>query len=59
MPCKVVGDVDTTLADSLAELGITLTTKELQMNVRPLIKTVFTRFFGPSVGLCHMLRVSA
>ena len=22
------------------------------MNVRPLIKTVFTRFFGPSVGLC-------
>ena len=51
-----MGDVDTTLVDTLAELGITLSKKEQQMNVRPLLKTVLTRLFGQSTGFADMLR---
>lgn len=43
---QTVGDVDTTLPQTLDELGIYLTKKELRMNIRPLLRLVCQRFFG-------------
>ena len=43
---QTVGDVDTTLPQTLDELGIVLTKTELSMNVRPLLRLVCQRFFG-------------
>lgn len=53
---QTVGDVDTTLPQVLAELGVSVTAKEMRMNIRPLLKTVCTRFFGNSTGVVDMLR---
>ncbi|EDO37021.1 predicted protein [Nematostella vectensis] len=47
---QVVGDVDTTLPQALDELGIHLTKKEMQMNIRPLLSLVCKRFFGDFAG---------
>ena len=43
---QTVGDVDTTLPQTLDELGIFLTKTELSMNIRPLLRLVCQRFFG-------------
>eukprot|EP00123_Amoebidium_parasiticum_P017644 comp23931_c0_seq1/m.42254 comp23931_c0_seq1/g.42254 ORF comp23931_c0_seq1/g.42254 comp23931_c0_seq1/m.42254 type:complete len:789 (-) comp23931_c0_seq1:227-2593(-) len=52
---QVVGDVDTTMVSTLEELGIHLSGAEKDMNVRPLLKVVCQRFFGPHSGLVDML----
>ncbi|XP_043262839.1 116 kDa U5 small nuclear ribonucleoprotein component [Colletes gigas] len=51
---QVVGDVDTTLPDVLDELGIRLTSEEMKMNIRPLLRLVCTRFLGDMCGLVDM-----
>eukprot|EP00042_Codosiga_hollandica_P022936 m.87730 g.87730 ORF g.87730 m.87730 type:complete len:986 (+) comp50988_c0_seq3:36-2993(+) len=53
---QVVGDVDTTLPQVLSQLGISLTAKEMKLNIRPLLKTVLTKFFGKSHAFMDMLR---
>ncbi|EGD82082.1 Eftud2 protein [Salpingoeca rosetta] len=53
---QVVGEADFTLPQLCAELGIELKKSETRMNVRPLLKTVFTRFFGSSTGFVDMVR---
>lgn len=52
----IVGDVDEKLPGLLEELGVTMTKKEMKMNVRSVLKIVFSRFFGPSTGFTDMLR---
>jgi U5 small nuclear ribonucleoprotein component len=52
---QVVGDVDTTLEDTLNELGIKLTKTELKLNIKPLIRLVCARFFGEFVGFTDMI----
>ncbi|XP_058806978.1 116 kDa U5 small nuclear ribonucleoprotein component [Phymastichus coffea] len=51
---QVVGDVDTTLPDVLDELGIRLTSEEMKMNIRPLLRLVCTRFLGDMSGFVDM-----
>jgi U5 small nuclear ribonucleoprotein component len=53
---QAVGEVDTSLSATLAELGIRLTATELKLNLRPLIKLVCSRFYGGSTGFVDMLR---
>ena len=50
-----MGDVDFTLVDTLAELGIKLTANELKLNIRPLLKLMCARFFGEFTGFTDML----
>jgi 116 kDa U5 small nuclear ribonucleoprotein component len=52
---QCVGDVDTTLGDTLAELGIKLTKSEMKLNIRPLLRLICARFFGEFTGLTDML----
>ncbi|XP_039765866.1 116 kDa U5 small nuclear ribonucleoprotein component [Pararge aegeria] len=52
---QVVGDVDDTLPAVLSELGIKLTKQEAKLNVRPLLRLVFSRFFGDFCGLVDMV----
>lgn len=52
---QTVGDVDTTLVDTLDELGIKLTKSELKLNIRPLLKLICARFFGEFTGFTDML----
>lgn len=52
---QTVGDVDTTLPDTLDELGIKLTKTELKLNIRPLLKLICARFFGEFSGFTDML----
>jgi len=52
---QVVGDVDTTLAKVLEELGVNLSKTELKMNIRPLMRLVFARFFGEFTGFVDMI----
>ena len=47
----MVGDVDSTLPKVLEELGIRLTKKEQALNIRPLMKIIFNRFFGTFTGI--------
>jgi U5 small nuclear ribonucleoprotein component len=47
---KTVGDVDSTLADTLLELGIRLNKTEMKLNIRPLLRLVCARFFGEFTG---------
>ncbi|KAL7303257.1 hypothetical protein TKK_0004455 [Trichogramma kaykai] len=51
---QVVGDVDSTLADVLEETGIRLTSEEMKMNIRPLLRLVCTKFLGDMSGLVDM-----
>lgn len=54
---QIVGDVDTNLPALLTELGVTLTKSEMASNIRPLLKLVGSRFFGPATGFVDALRV--
>lgn len=47
---QVVGDVDSTLADVLDELGIRLTKHEFKLNIRPLLRLVCNKFLGDFNG---------
>ncbi|XP_062989026.1 116 kDa U5 small nuclear ribonucleoprotein component [Elgaria multicarinata webbii] len=51
---QVVGDVDTTLPQTLDELGIHLTKEELKLNIRPLLRLVCKKFFGEFTGFVDM-----
>uniref|UniRef100_T1H201 Uncharacterized protein n=1 Tax=Megaselia scalaris TaxID=36166 RepID=T1H201_MEGSC len=51
---QVVGDVDTTLLDTLAELDIRVSKEELKMNIRPLLRIVCNRFMGDFSGFVDM-----
>ncbi|XP_013099723.1 116 kDa U5 small nuclear ribonucleoprotein component [Stomoxys calcitrans] len=51
---QVVGDVDTTLADTLAELNIRITKEEMKSNIRPLLRLVCNRFLGDFSGFVSM-----
>ena len=48
---QVVGDVDTTLEQTLGDLGLSLSKKEMKLNIHPLLKVVMTKFFGDHTGL--------
>ena len=50
----MVGDVDTTLPAILNELGIRLNKDEMKLNIRPLLRLIFTRFLGPFTGFTEM-----
>ncbi|XP_074592967.1 116 kDa U5 small nuclear ribonucleoprotein component-like [Brevipalpus obovatus] len=52
---QVVGDVDTCLPDLFAELGITLTATEMKMNIRPLMRLIWSRFMSDFNGFVDML----
>ena len=52
---QTVGDVDTTLEETLDELGIKLTKSELKLNIRPLLRLICARFFGEFSGFTDML----
>ncbi|KAL7669360.1 hypothetical protein ACOME3_010020 [Neoechinorhynchus agilis] len=52
---QVVGDVDTTLPETLSELGVELSPKELGMNIRPLVRLVCAQFFGSFAGLVDVI----
>uniref|UniRef100_A0A8D8DPP7 116 kDa U5 small nuclear ribonucleoprotein component n=1 Tax=Culex pipiens TaxID=7175 RepID=A0A8D8DPP7_CULPI len=51
---QVVGDVDTTLADTLAELNIRVTKEEMKCNIRPLLRLICNRFIGDFCGFVDM-----
>uniref|UniRef100_A0A8C5QKV5 116 kDa U5 small nuclear ribonucleoprotein component n=1 Tax=Leptobrachium leishanense TaxID=445787 RepID=A0A8C5QKV5_9ANUR len=51
---RLWGDVDTTLPQTLDELGIHLTKEELKLNIRPLLRLVCNRFFGEFTGFVDM-----
>lgn len=52
---QCVGDVDTTLPETLEELGVKLTATELKLNIRPLLRLICARFFGEFTGFTDML----
>ncbi|VDL88207.1 unnamed protein product [Schistocephalus solidus] len=47
---QTVGDVDACLPSLCAELGIHLSKSETKLNVRPLLRIIFRRFFGDFSG---------
>ncbi|KAA0196566.1 hypothetical protein FBUS_08820 [Fasciolopsis buskii] len=51
---QTVGDVDTALPNLCNELGIVLSKTEMKMNVRPLLRLIFKRFFGDYSGFVDM-----
>lgn len=51
---QVVGDVDSTLVDTLAELDIRVTKEEMRLNIRPLLRIVCNRFLGDFSGFVQM-----
>nr|VZI39197.1 unnamed protein product [Spirometra erinaceieuropaei] len=51
---QAVGDVDTCLPSLCAELGIHLSRSETKLNVRPLLRIIFRRFFGDFSGFVSM-----
>ncbi|XP_055377484.1 116 kDa U5 small nuclear ribonucleoprotein component [Condylostylus longicornis] len=51
---QVVGDVDSTLADTLAELNIKVTKEEMKTNIRPLLRLVCNKFLGDFSGFVDM-----
>lgn len=51
---QVIGDVDTTLPDVLDELGIKLTKREMNINIRPLLRLVCGRFLNDLSGFVDM-----
>lgn len=51
---QVVGDVDGSLADTLAELNIKVTKEEMKCNIRPLLRLVCSRFLGNVSGFVDM-----
>ncbi|VDD82645.1 unnamed protein product [Mesocestoides corti] len=51
---QTAGDVDTCLPGLCNELGIHLSKSELKLNVRPLLRLIFSRFFGDFSGFVSM-----
>lgn len=51
---QVVGEADEGLKDMIAEMGIKLTKKEMQLNIRSLLKLVCSRFLGDFNCLVEM-----
>ncbi|RWS23646.1 U5 small nuclear ribonucleoprotein component-like protein [Leptotrombidium deliense] len=51
---QVVGDVDTSLAAVLEQIGVKLTKTEMKMNIRPLLRLVCSRFLGDFNGFVDM-----
>ncbi|XP_058445549.1 116 kDa U5 small nuclear ribonucleoprotein component [Malaya genurostris] len=51
---QVVGDVDTTLVDTLSELNIRVTKEEMKCNIRPLLRLICSRFIGDFSGFVDM-----
>lgn len=51
---QVVGDVDGSLADTLAELDIRIGKEEMRSNIRPLLRLVCNRFMGDFTGFTEM-----
>jgi len=51
----LVGDVDELLDDLVKELGISLTKDERKLNIKPLMRLVFSKFFGPWTGFMDMV----
>lgn len=51
---QVVGDVDSTLNDTMAELNIRITKEEMRSNIRPLLRLVCNRFMGDFNGFVDM-----
>lgn len=51
---QVIGDVDGTLADTLAELNIRVTKEEMKCNIRPLLRLICNRFMGDFSGFVDM-----
>ncbi|CAH8642450.1 unnamed protein product [Schistosoma curassoni] len=51
---QTVGDVDTCLPSLCSELGIYLTKSEMKLNIRPLLRLIFKRFFGDFSGFVNM-----
>jgi len=51
---QVVGDVDTTLSDTLAELNVRVSKEEMKSNIRPLLRLVCNRFMGDCSGFVDM-----
>ena len=47
---QIVGDVDDSLPRVCDELGISLTSEEKKLNIRPLMRIVCRRFFGDFTG---------
>lgn len=52
---QVVGDVDDCLPRVCDELGIALTKEERKLNIRPLMRLVWQRFFGDFTGFVDMI----
>lgn len=52
---QVVGDVDDCLPRVCEELGIALTKEERKLNIRPLMRLVWQRFFGDFTGFVDMI----
>ena len=52
---QAVGEHQASFARVLAELGVTLKSKEYRMNTKPLIKLACTKIFGDASGLVDML----
>lgn len=52
---QVVGDVDECLPRVCDELGIALTKEERKLNIRPLMRLVWQRFFGDFTGFVDMI----
>lgn len=51
---QVVGDVDSSLSDTLAELNIRITKEEMKNNIRPLLRLVCNRFLSDFSGFVDM-----
>ncbi|XP_060572589.1 116 kDa U5 small nuclear ribonucleoprotein component-like [Ruditapes philippinarum] len=51
---QIVGDVDESLPRVCDELGISLTSEEKKLNIRPLMRIVCRRFFGDFTGFVDM-----
>lgn len=51
---QVVGDVDSTLLDTMAELNIRVTKEEMKCNIRPLLRLICNRFLGDFSGFVDM-----
>lgn len=51
---QIVGDVDASLPRVCDELGISLTSEEKKLNIRPLMRIICRRFFGDFTGFVDM-----
>merc|ERR1719232_1787218 len=52
---QTVGDLDTTLADTLSNLDIFISKTELKDNIPSLLRNVCRKFFGLATGFVEMI----